>query len=343
LRAGVAIAALASSSALAQGAATGSAVLVGQVKLKESGQPLGYSVVAIPSLSRQQFTSDRGGFTLWNLPAGPLRIRFKHIGNAPRDTVVTLHENDTIRIEIALALLAIQLPAVHISGACGNQRPDERSVGVLNDLFDQVQQNADRYRLLADSNPFELILYHVHGLRGRDGKILATSIDTVKRGPFPFSPYTPRHLIRTEVDSGPDRRVHHYLAVPELADFADTAVVNNHCFTYAGQRKLDGDSVIAVDFEPVPSLKDEVDFHGTVYVRAAGYQLIRAEMELNRIPPELRSSGMMGMSITSLFTEVVPGVAILQQVESTTKFRGQMLLRAELGQVMNMKWVKGPP
>ena len=341
--AGVAVSALAASSVLAQTSPLGTAVVVGQTRLKETGEPLGYAVVALPALGRQLFSNDHGGFTLWNLPAGSLLIRFKHIGYAPRDTVVTLRDNDTLRIAFALAKLVIQLPAVRISGACRDKRPDERSDGILGELFDQVQQNADRYRLLADSNPFDLILYHVHGTRSRGGKIVATNIDTVKRGPFPFSPYTPRHLVRTEVDSGPEGRVRHFLAPPELADFADTAFVNNHCFTYAGQRVLDGDSVIAVDFEPVPSLKGEVDCHGTMYVRSTGYQLVRAEIELSRVPPEMQSSGMTSMNITTRFTEVVPGIALLDVVESTTRFRGRPLPYIEFAQLIDLKWVKGPP
>jgi hypothetical protein len=180
-------------------------------------------------------------------------------------------------------------------------------------------------------------------MRNRDGKILATNVDTVKRGPFPFAPYIPRHIVRTEIDSAAEGRVRHFLAPPELADFADTAFVNNHCFTYAGQRFINGDSLIAVDFEPVPSLKGEVDFHGTMYVRSTGYQLIRADMELSRIPSELRTSGMMSMNITTRFTEVVPGIALLDVVESTTKFRGRPLPYIEYAQLIDLKWVKGPP
>jgi hypothetical protein len=317
--------------------------VVGQVKTADTGQPLGYSVVALPSLSRQQFTSDQGGFTLWNVPAGRMVLRAKRIGYSPRDTTIDLRANDTLRLEIALSRLAIELPPVRVSGACGDTRPDDRTQANLAELFDQVQQNADRYRLLADSNPFLLIMYRVRGLRDMHGKILATEIDTIRRGPFPSSGYVPRHLIRTVIDSEGDGQRHHYLASPELADFADTAFANNHCFTYDGKRVVAGDSVIAVDFEPLPSLKGEVDFRGTMYVRAVGYQLIRADLQLTRVPSELRTSGMTGMSITMRFSEAVPGVAIIDQVESTTKFSGRPYPWIEVGQVLDLKWTKGPP
>jgi hypothetical protein len=57
-------------------------------------------------------------------------------------------------------------------------------------------------------------------------------------------------------------------------------------FTYDGKRVVADDSVIAVDFEPIPSLKDEVDFCGTMFVRAVGYQLIRADLKWTKgLPP----------------------------------------------------------
>jgi carboxypeptidase-like protein len=335
------IIAIAFSSLPAQAPTTGSAIVVGHTTHRETGDALGYAVISIPSLNRQQFANDRGGFTIRGLPAGPLRIRFKHIGNSPRDTVVTLHDNDTLHLEIALATIVIQLPSVRISGACGDKHPDERAAGILADLFDQVQQNADRYRLLADSNPFVMTIYRVRGSRTNGGKIVATSIDTVLRMPFPPQPYKPRHNVRlAEAELGGRS---FYLSVPELADFADTAFTNNHCFTYAGQKRVDGDSVIAVDFEPTPALKDEVDFRGTMYVRAEGYQLVRADLDVNKLSSELRSSGMTAVHVKLTFTEILPGVAVLDRSEADTKLRGGFPTAVELGQVFNVRWVKGPP
>jgi hypothetical protein len=338
----VLIGALIASAAAGQNTISGAAVVVGQVRAAESGQPLPYSVVSIASLGREQFTSEQGGFTIWNLAPGRLALRVKRIGYSPRDTAVTLRPNDTLRVEIALTRLVIELPAVRVSGACGDKRPDERMVATLADLFDQVQQNADRYRLYADSNPFNLIMYRVRGVRDNKGKILATQIDTIRRGPFPFAMYSPRHIVRSVADSEAGGMIRHYLSPPELADFADTAFINNHCFTYAGKRVVANDSVIAVDFEPVPALKGEVDFRGTMFVRAADFQLVRADLQLNRLPPEMRSSGMTSMNITTRFTEVLPGVAIIDQVESSTKFSGRPYPWVEFGQVFDMKWIRKP-
>jgi hypothetical protein len=260
-RASVAIAALAGANARGQDSSIGTAVIVGQVKIKETGQPLGYSVISLPGSSRQLFTTERGTFTLWNLQAGVLKIRVKHIGYSPRDTVFTLGAADTLHLDVALSVLAIQLPSVHVAGTCGTKPANEATAGILTELFDQVQQNAERYRLLADSNPFQLLVYRVVGTRAGNGKIVAFSTDTVLRRAFPPTPYEPRHLIR-ETPATDSTRAGYDLSVPEIADFADSVFTSNHCFAFAGQRKIDDDSVIAVEFEPVPSLGNEIDFRG---------------------------------------------------------------------------------
>src|SRR5437870_11755321 len=99
------------SSGVAQTAPAGSAVIVGTVVRKDNNAGLGYSVISAPTLARELFSDPQGAFTVRDLPAGELRLRIKHIGFSPRDTVVTLRDNDTLRIRIVLTTLVVQLPA----------------------------------------------------------------------------------------------------------------------------------------------------------------------------------------------------------------------------------------
>jgi hypothetical protein len=202
-----------------------------------------------------------------------------------------------------------------------------------------VTQNAERYRLLADSNPFKMLIYRVLGLRDRDGQVVPFETDTVVRNPYPTAPYLPGHLINPKDEGGVKRT---YLSVPELADFADTAFTNNHCFTYAGLHTLKGDTVITVEFEPAPSIKDEVDFRGSINVRARDYELLRSELILSRVNGDLRKMGIRTMVITTTFHEIVPGVPIIWYVESITGVNVG-LPNVELGQVFDVRWVNGPP
>jgi hypothetical protein len=123
----------------------------------------------------------------------------------------------------------------------------------------------------------------VEGPRDRDNNILGKAVvDTVERGPLSTKPYAPRGVVYR----GTHGRLKGawIIMLPELSDLADTAFTNNHCLWYAGQERLGSDSVIRVDFEPVPWLDKELDLEGSIYLRVDGYQLVGLHTKLNRIP-----------------------------------------------------------
>jgi hypothetical protein len=312
------------------------ATVIGQVRVADGGHPLGYSAVSVVAPPMNLLTGDAGRFTLVNLPAGQLRIRIKHIGYAPRDTVLMLAANDTARIEVSLSRLVIQLPAMLVSGKCTNQSPTEAQPAVLAELFDQVNQNAERYRMLANAKPFVMQVYRVLGIRNPSGTIVPTSIDTIVRRPFPPSPYKPKEVVtRGEGAQAGDW----VLGLPELPDFADTAFTNNHCFRYAGKTKVDEDSLIQVDYEPVPWLDKEVDIEGSLFVRTTDYQLVRTITKLNKVPGQLSRAGLLDATVVARFSEVVSGVPVLDQWELLSRYRRPIASRISLGQVFGIKWV----
>src|SRR5262245_28817010 len=98
-----------------------SSVVRGQVVLHGAGHPLPYTTVSLLSQGTQRLTSDSGVFVLTDLPPGEVRLRFKRIGFTPKDTVVVLAPGGSARIRIEMARLAIQLPAVVVSGRCTNE------------------------------------------------------------------------------------------------------------------------------------------------------------------------------------------------------------------------------
>lgn len=311
------------------------AVIAGQVFFRESGQPLGYASVSVVSRSTQLLTGESGKFLLLAVQPGQVRLRFKRIGFAPKDTTLTLAQNDTVHIRVELSRLVIQLPAMLVSGKCTNQAPFEPRPEVLASLFDQVQQNAERVKLLAAAKPFQMQILRLRGIKGRDGKIGTTGLDTVMRPPLP-EPYKPRTVVQrgAGVDAGL-----WVLALPELPDFADTAFANNHCLRYAGQTRFESDSVIRVDFEPVPWLDKDVDIEGSLYLRVDGYQLIGMVMKLNKVPSQFIRSGLQEVNVRARFQEFVEGIPVLSEWELTNKFRGAVPARVELGQVIGLKWM----
>lgn len=240
--------------------------------------PLGVTTISVLQHAIQRLADDSGVVVLRNLPPGSIALRFRRIGFAPKDTVIDVGANDTVRVSVEMHRLGLRLPTVIVDGTCTDRTPFEPRGPVLAELFDQVEQNAERLVLLAKERPFTIQWSEQRGPRepGRP----APATQTSSRAALPDEPYTPGRVQRRVGNVG-------FVKLPELADVADTAFTNNHCFWYAGQTRFAGDSVIQVDFEPVPWLAKEVDLTGSLYVRVADYRLVGMTTQLNRIPREL--------------------------------------------------------
>jgi hypothetical protein len=309
------------------------ATVTGQILLRDADQPLPFTTVSVLSHGIQLLTSEAGRFTVPNLVPGEVRLRFKRIGFSPRDTVLTLAANDTARFVIRMARLAILLPEVVVNrGKCTNAMPLEPKTPVLAQLFDQLNQNAERFKLLAQAMPFRMHVYRLRGLRNNDNKIVPTRIDTVVRGPFPAQPYRPKHVLRRSVLTT------WAVGVPELPDYADTAFTNNHCFFYAGQSRRGEDSVIAVDFEPTEKIDRDVDIEGTMYLRVDTYELVETITRLNKVPAQLRRNGLLEHSVRVRFGEIVNGITVLEEWDLTNRYRPPRATFVERGQVFNVTW-----
>lgn len=330
---GIACALAAPSASHAQGA-----TLAGQVVARDGAEPLGFTTVSVPSLGVRLLAGEGGAFTLRGLPPGVVRLRFTRIGYAPRDTALTVAAltvaaDGTARVRIEMMRLDLRLPTVVVNGACTDRTPFEDKPDVLAQLFDQVAQNAERMRLLARERPFVFQATRVRGNRSLE-RPTPLRTDTIVRGPLPANPYVPQRIYG---------RVGGVWAVklPELADVADTAFTHNHCLWYGGQERFGADSVIRVDFEPVPWLANDVDLEGSLYLRVADYQLVGMVTRLNRIPPQFR--GLDGYATRARFAELVSGVPVLAEWELTNTFRGILEpVVVETGRVTGVRWLDSP-
>jgi hypothetical protein len=309
------------------------ATVVGRVLARESGQPVANASVSVLPNGAERLGGENGSFTLRDLPPGEVRLRFRRIGFAPMDTALILGANDTVRVSIEMTRLALELPAVVVHGACRNQTPLEERPAVLAALFDQVIQNAEQLRLLARERPFAIVMSDTRGILGRTQVVT----DTIVRGPLPEEPYKPRHILHDFQGRKNGRAV-----LPELSDISDTAFTNNHCLWYAGQERFGSDSVIRVDFEPVPWLAREADFEGSIFVRVDGYQLVGLVTRLNRIPKEWASSRIRGYGQRARFEELVSGVPILAEFEITNTFPGSAPAVNRRSRVIGVRWLAPP-
>jgi hypothetical protein len=300
------------------------ATIAGEVVARDGGEPLPYTTIAVPSRDMQLLASEHGTFALRGLPPGDVRLRITRIGYAPKDTTLTLSADGTARVRIAMTRLALQLPRVVVEGACTDRTPLESQPAVLAELFDQVRQNAERLRLLARERPFSMQTTSTRGVR-----VLGT--DTVVRGALPAEAYVPGRVYRMYGKVGG-------VKLPELPDVADTAFTNNHCLAYAGQERFGADSVIRVDFAPVPWLAKGVDLEGSIYLRVDDYRLVGMVTRLNRIPQEFRN--LSGYATRARFDELVSGVPVLAEWELTNTFRAaREPTVVERGRVLGVRWL----
>src|SRR5207253_4684511 len=115
-------------------------------------------VVVVSPSGSEQFTDGAARFTLRNLRPGHISISARRVGYAPLDTTFDIAAGDSVRLELGLSLVAIQLPAIHsLAQECAHPGSTNRSVSLeLVTLLDQVKQNAERNRLLSRSYPFEM-------------------------------------------------------------------------------------------------------------------------------------------------------------------------------------------
>lgn len=132
---------------------------------------------------------------------------------------------------------------------------------------------------------------------------------------------------------------HSVVTLPGVTDLADTAFTNHHCLRYAGQERFGGDSVIRVDFEPVPWVAREVDLVGSSCLRADGeprYQLAGLVTRLNRIPRGM--SRLADYTVRARFRELVGGVPVLAEWELTNTFRGNAPPWVQTGRSIDVQW-----
>jgi hypothetical protein len=311
------------------------ATVVGRIVLRENGAPVASAAVSVLPDGAQRLAGEDGAFMLRNLPPGEVRLRFRRIGFAPKDTALVVGANDTAQVRIEMTRLALALPAIVVDGTCTDRTPFEERPAVLTALFDQVTQNAERLRLLASERPFAIQVTNTRGIEGRNPPLWT---DTVVRGPLPSEPYAPRRIVREF-----QGRKAGGVMLPELADIADTAFTNNHCFWYAGQERFGSDSVVRVDFEPVPWLAREVDFEGSIFLRVDGYQLVGMVTRLNRMPKEREWRNMQGYGTSARFQELVSGVPVLAEFEITNTHRGSPTVVVQRSRVIGVRWLPAPP
>jgi hypothetical protein len=307
---------LASSAGAQAGAKAGRGrLLTGVVVAGVSQAPLAHAMVSLRPAGRQTFTDDSGRFAFQGVPPGGYRLRATHLGFAPMEVAVTIPDDSApTRVRVELAEVQVTLATVQVTAdapCTAPGAPDPAKQREFSVIFQQLVQNAQQYRLLADSFPYayheERTSYSVRG----DSVIEAMHTETVLlRSDKPGWTYHPGRVVSTDFITR--RRSMH---LPTLSDFASEDFVRSHCFRYGGEGHTPDGDVVRIDFRAADPLRSP-DVDGTILLDATTYQIRRAELRLSRVPAALRKIA--AVNVTTLFREVEPSVLVFSEVHGVS-------------------------
>lgn len=278
--------------------------------------PLGYSVVSLEPGHGERFTDAGGAFLFAGVQPGEYRLRVRRLGYKPVDIPVAVGDT-ALTVRVAMARIEVTLNAVRVTGQrkCTSPgAPDSTGARELATVFEQLRDNARRYRLAAARHPFTYNVERRYSALRHDGTRVQEGVDTVlTRGDVGMR-YAPGRLIAQAMVNGRSER---QLNIPTLPDLADSAFVAAHCFALGGVEIVQGVPLLRVDFLPDDGIR-EPDIRGFALLDRASYQIRRLTLTLTR--PGQAARGMADMSVTTVFGEIAPPVVVVDTITAVTTF-----------------------
>lgn len=281
-----------------------------------TGQALGYAVVAIPALDLQQFANEQGKFFFGNVKPGTYRLTVRQLGYTAANVEVKVVAGQIVDVAVKMDRIISTLAAMKVQAQwnCNKPgRPARAGPDPLVEVFEQLEQNAVRLRLLTTQYPFEMVTERRRVLQHADGLETLDNLDSVRSDGATKARYQPGKVVYDP--PGETRTRQKQLQVPTLLDFADPVFQANHCFVLAGIEENEGVKEIRVEFKPADKLKTP-DVGGSVFLQASTFKLLRSELEVTRIPSDL--PGLLRVRATTYFDEVYPGLPTIGEVIATS-------------------------
>lgn len=317
--------------------------LRGVVTAAETGEPLGFSIVTLIPTFGKRFTDPAGVFAFPNIPAGLYLLSFRQIGYTPLDTQIVVRDDGAPFLRIALRHLAVELPAITVTGRpiCTRPGPPDRlATPALAIVFDQLLENARRLELLADSYPFRFRLERAFQSVSKRGDSLQAAVDTLNlESNETRRPYRPGRVV--EDGSGPfaNSRV---VSLPSLHELGDSTFLRHHCFRLAGRDTIEGETLVRIDFEPPDALASS-DVSGSAYLDSVTYQLRFTETSLTK-PRRSQIAGIRELVARIRFRDIVSGIVLPEHVRAVTTYRsGELSRRVETQRLLAVHFRRALP
>lgn len=314
--------------------------LHGTVVALESGQPLGFSIVTLEPRIGKQFTDAGGRFVFESLPRGTYVLSVRQIGYAPLDTQIVIADESATLVRVALRRLAVELPPVTVTPKrCTRPgRPDSSDAALLA-VFSQLEENAKRFELLADSYPYRYTLEIAErtvNQRGDTGRSIVRKLEFTSRnastyarggvvGPS-YPPWEPGGLV---IETGG----------PEY--FANTSFIANHCFHLSGRDTIGGETLVRVDFDPGERVWS-ADLSGAAFLDSLTYELRYMETNLTH-PEETDLDGVRTIVARTRFRNVAPGVPLQDWMVVVTTYRSRRSKRIQTQRTLDVRFLRQRP
>ena len=315
----------------------------GAVRGAESGEPLGFSIVTLVPGARRRFTVAAGAFQFDSLAAGTYVLSVRQIGYAPLDTQIVVRDGRPAVVQIALRHLAIELPPVTVAaGRCTTPGPPDSSDTALRAVFDQLEENARRFELLADSYPFRYTL----ALSVREVSLRGDTTPTgQKRIELSSANDHPYHVGRVvEPAWGPWGNPDSFVVIhsAELRDLGTAEFVANHCFHLGGRDTLEGHPLLRIDFEPAVRIHS-ADMAGAAYLDPESYALRYTATVLTRPGRSSLSADVSGMTFRARFRDIAPGVPVQDSLTAITTYRYGRRAKIDTQRTLDVRFLRRPP
>lgn len=278
--------------------------------------PLGYAVVAAAALGIERFTNANGVVAIPIPEPGRVTLRVKRLGFTPKDTTVTVTDAASQSVVVALKRVEVKLEAVTVVAWPPCKRPGVPRRGGdarVRAVVEQLRQNAERYRLLINTYPFNYASLREFGSRELDGAEQIESADTIIVTGRPAWSYRPGTLIAREPvrEQRADTRPlsEWVMRIPSLSDLADDRFIENHCFHVAGLEDKEGARLLRIDIVAAERLKSS-DVNVVAWLDPKDFQLRYATFSLSKIPAQF--AGLLHSTSRVSYVELLPFVPVMQ-------------------------------
>lgn len=286
------------------------------VVVGSNGIPLPYSTVTVIETAASRFTDENGGFVIAGLSSGTYHLRIKQLGFTAQDTAIVLHGGPQ-QIRVALQPSPFKLSTVTVRASKGCIAGSDRRAGAdFQTILAELQNNAERERLLVKSYPFEYRL-----ARTFDAPTMSDAVhreyDTTSFRSDTRPPYVPGELIHDDPSAHPPNSKQ--MMIPVLEDLGDPAFLQSHCFSYEGVAREKSSATYRIDFRPVGALK-KPDIEGSVFLDTSSLVVRRAIFHLTR--SDQFNLSLRELHVTTNYREIFPGVTVVGDVMSTRVVKG---------------------